>query len=298
MFHNAKHMPIMKSPAVTGANLTCELRFFAAYKVMSSQQVIQPIARALSVIAAMNHHRLSTIRDLHRVTGLPKPTVHRILSTLINCGYVAKDVDQSVYMLTEKVLSLSSGYGKESWLLKAGVPVARGITREVKWPVAIGTYDYNSIVVQYSTRPYSEYVLMGSTVNKRFPLFGSALGQAFLGFCGAAQRDRILDALREDEFQEDAILESDRDIERYIADIRARGFGLRTGKRGESTHMAVPIKSRGEVIAVMGISIFSSCYNDDIAAEYLALLQESCSNIICSMEIMIAESTPDTGSRG
>jgi len=99
-------------------------------------------------------------------------------------------------------------------------------------------------------------------------------------------------------FRKTPFSESDRDIERYIADVRARGFGLRTGKRGESTHMAVPIKSRGEVIAVMGISIFSSCYNDDIAAEYLALLEESCSNIICSMDIMIAESTPDTGSRG
>jgi IclR family transcriptional regulator, mhp operon transcriptional activator len=255
---------------------------------MPSPDVIEPIARALSIIGAMNQHRLTTISDLHRITELPKPTVHRILATLMNCGYVAKDIDRSVYMLTEKVLSLSSGYGKEAWLLQASTPVARKITRDVKWPVAIGIFDYNAMVVQYSTRPYSEFVLQGSTVNKRFQLFKSAMGQAFLGFCEDEQLKTVLGALRDDELQEDPILDDDYLIKRFIADVQARGYGLRKGNRGESTHMALPIKSESEVIGVIGLSIFSSCFNDTVAQEYLALLRESATTIASSMDKMMA----------
>jgi IclR family mhp operon transcriptional activator len=257
---------------------------------MPSSSVIEPIARALSILCAMNQHRMSTISDLHKRTGLPKPTVHRILATLMSCGYVSKDIDRSVYMLTEKVLSLSSGYGKEAWLLQASTPVARKITRDIKWPVAIGIFDYNAIVVQYSTRPYSEFVLQGSTVNKRFELLKSAMGQAFLGFCGDTQRDSILEGLRSDELLDDPLLYEDYKIKRFIAEVRARGYGLRVGNRGESTHMALPIKSDDEVIGVIGISIFSSCFNQEVAQEYHKLLQESSAQITSSMEDMMSHS--------
>jgi len=191
-------------------------------------------------------------------------------------------------MLTEKVLSLSSGYGNEAWLMQASVPVARKITRDVKWPVAIGIFDYNAIVVQYSTRPYSEFVLQGSTVNKRFKLFKSAMGQAFLSFCEKEQRDEILEALRNDELQEDLILQDELKIKNFISEVRLRGYGLRIGKRGESTHMALPIKYNKEVIGVIGLSIFSSCFNDTIAAEYLELLKKSSLEIVESLEEMLS----------
>jgi len=255
---------------------------------MSSSDVIEPIARALSIISSMNQHRLSTISDLYRMTGLPKPTVHRILATLMNCGFVTKDIDRSVYMLTEKVLSLSSGYGNEAWLMQASVPVARKITRDVKWPVAIGIFDYNAIVVQYSTRPYSEFVLQGSTVNKRFKLFKSAMGQAFLSFCEEHQRDEIIMALRNDELQEDSILQEDLKIKSFISEVRSRGYGLRIGKRGESTHMALPIKYGKDVIGVIGLSIFSSCFNETVAKEYLELLKQSSLEIVDSLEEMLS----------
>ncbi len=191
-------------------------------------------------------------------------------------------------MLTEKVLSLSSGYGNEAWLMQASVPVARKITRDVKWPVAIGIFDYNAIVVQYSTRPYSEFVLQGSTVNKRFKLFKSAMGQAFLSFCEKEQRDEILEALRNDELQEDLILQDELKIKNFISEVRLRGYGLRIGKRGESTHMALPIKYNKEVIGVIGLSIFSSCFNDTIAAEYLELLKRSSLEIVESLKEMLS----------
>jgi len=114
------------------------------------------------------------------------------------------------------------------------------------------------------------------------------MGQAYLGFCEETQLQNILQALRDQEVQEDCILESDSKIKRYIAAVQDRGYGLRVGNRGESTHMAIPIKSDHQIIGVIGLSIFSSCFNDKVAKEYLALLRKSAGEIVDSMDKMMA----------
>ncbi|MBN9009232.1 MAG: helix-turn-helix domain-containing protein, partial [Rhizobiales bacterium] len=54
--------------------------------------MIRSTSRGLAVLRAMNARMHSTLADLHRDTGLPKPTVFRILETLRDEGYV-REVD-------------------------------------------------------------------------------------------------------------------------------------------------------------------------------------------------------------
>jgi IclR family mhp operon transcriptional activator len=249
------------------------------YCVVTSD-VIEPIARTFAILRAMNQHRFSTVSDLHRETGLPKSTVHRLLATLIHCGYVTKDVERSVYLLTEKVLELSQGYGQESRLVKASAPIARRLTREIKWPIAIGTFDYDALVVQYSTRPYSHFTLRPSTVNKRFPLFKSAMGQAWFAFILQQRRDEVIAALRADELQQDPIIKNDYQLNLFVRRVQKRGYGLREGTRGESSHISVPILRGSDVLGVIGASIFSSSMDKSVKATYPAMLRQAAIEIV------------------
>ena len=45
--------------------------------------------------------------DLSAATGLHKSTVHRLLASLINLGYVRKDSDSNKYRLTFKLFEIS-----------------------------------------------------------------------------------------------------------------------------------------------------------------------------------------------
>jgi IclR family mhp operon transcriptional activator len=228
----------------------------------------------------MNQRRFSTVSELHRETGLPKSTVHRLLATLIHCGYVEKDIERSVYMLTGEVLALSQGYGQESRLGTAGAPIARRLTREIKWPIAIGTFDYDAIVVQYSTRPWSHFTLRPSTVNKRFPLFKSAMGQAYFSWCSQQARDEIIAALRDDELQQDPIIKSDYQLNLFVRQVLRRGYGLREGKRGESSHISVPILHGNEILGVIGVSVFSSSMDKSVKDNYPAMLNKAANDIL------------------
>ena len=62
---------------------------------------IRSIARALELLNAMNERQPCTLADLHVATGLPKPTVFRILATLKHEGYVKREGGLGQYRLTE-----------------------------------------------------------------------------------------------------------------------------------------------------------------------------------------------------
>ena len=45
------------------------------------------------------------------------------------------------YRLTEKVRQLGSGYSEMAAIVDAGASIALSLTREIRWPLAIGTLD-------------------------------------------------------------------------------------------------------------------------------------------------------------
>ena len=245
---------------------------------------IQPILRALTILQSMNSRQMSTLRQLHQDTQLPKPTIHRLLATLIQGGYVQKTEDLGIYSLTSKVVSLSDGFHNNSYFVEAAAPVAERITRDIKWPVAVGNFDADAMVVRYSTRSHSSMTLRNTTVNQRFSMLVSAMGQAYLGACSAKERHQILTTLRNLEDDKRDKIHSRYHLRILLNKISQRGYGLRIGNKGESTHLSVPVMSHQDVIGVIGISLFSSCYNDEIHNEYLQLLRDAAKDISMQFE--------------
>ena len=60
---------------------------------MSSFVPVQSVLRALDLLAEVNRTSLATVGDLHRRTGLPKPTIVRLLETLMAAGYVVRHIN-------------------------------------------------------------------------------------------------------------------------------------------------------------------------------------------------------------
>ena len=70
---------------------------------------VEALARGLSVIRAFSRERSSmTLSDAARVTGLPKPTVRRVLLTLVDLGYA--ETDGRMFRLAPQVMSLAVAY--------------------------------------------------------------------------------------------------------------------------------------------------------------------------------------------
>ena len=66
------------------------------------EPVIEPIRRAFAVLQALNRRRSTTLAVLAAETGLPGPTVVRLLHTLIALGYASRVSRKAGYRLTTR----------------------------------------------------------------------------------------------------------------------------------------------------------------------------------------------------
>ena len=84
---------------------------------------VESVRRAIHLLHELNRQRVSSVRHLHHATGLPKPTIVRLLDTLIALGYVVNDRRQGGYQVTSLVRSLSAGFHGDPLVVEAARPV-------------------------------------------------------------------------------------------------------------------------------------------------------------------------------
>ena len=154
--------------------------------------VIEPVRRSFAVLEALSHRRSTTLSVLTGETGLPRPTVVRLLHTLITLGYAARVSRQQGYRLTDRVLGFAESIRFVDHLVDAAIPHMRRFTEEHGWPLYLATISQGAIVIRHSTAPESPMSFEGAGLNARRPVLISALGRVWLAFCPEEERRTIL----------------------------------------------------------------------------------------------------------
>jgi IclR family mhp operon transcriptional activator len=234
-------------------------------------EAIRSISRAFAVLRAMNRHQGSELRELRALTGLPSPTVYRILATLRREGYVRAE-GGGRYHLTPRVRELGAGYTEKLLIVDVGAPIALRMTRRIRWPLAIGTLDGDAICVRYSTMPYSPLAVQATTVGHRLGLLESAMGLAYLSFCAAEERAILVDLLRS--APEPGPPTDLARLDDLLKLTRRRGYGLRLPHaRGHSATVAVPVYCGGQVGASLSMTTFGRAMTQATLARHVPILK-------------------------
>jgi IclR family transcriptional regulator, mhp operon transcriptional activator len=229
---------------------------------MSSYAPVTSVMRSLELLAILNRQRISTIEHMHRLTHLPKPTIVRLLETLMAAGYVARDVRGKGYQVTSQVNALSCGFHGAPQVVEAGRAWAQELTRMFSWPAAIAVLDGNAMLVCYTTSGESPIAPYHGLIHKHLGLVTKALGRAYLAFCPPEERRLIYRLLQSSPHPDDTEMEAPEAIERIIRLTRRQGFAERgRGAKPEaSSSVAVPILEHGgsRVLATIGFTYYTS----------------------------------------
>lgn len=250
---------------------------------------IRAVERAMRVLQEMNLQPISTIAHLHARTGLPKPTLVRILHTLEESGYVENDPRQGGYQVSGLVTSLSSGYHKEPMVVEAGRPWAIAVTRKYKWPTSIALLDHDAVVVRFSTVAESSISPFHKTVNMRLPLFTRGLGLAYLAFTDQEEFNLIVDILRRSEDSENALAHHPERLKRLVDQVRETGYATRSSfvEPKNSNTIAVPIfNEEGRVLASLGLTYFTTAFKSEKEAceRYVPVLKSAAGEILLDLK--------------
>src|SRR5258708_9561277 len=142
---------------------------------MPPAAVIQPTRRAFVVLEALNRRRSTTLTVLAVETGLPRPTLVRLLQTLMALGYASHVSREAGYRLTDHVLSLAGGVRFIDHLVDAAIPHLSRFTSEHSWPLYLPTPRAAGMAIRHSTAPESPLSFAAAGYNRQSPMPHGAL---------------------------------------------------------------------------------------------------------------------------
>lgn len=239
---------------------------------------VNGLKRGLAIIAAMSEAGEGTVLEIARQTSIPRPTVHRIIVTLMGLGYVAKTARTGRYRITSKMRELALRSRDSDELLDIAEPVLSRLSADVVWPTDIATYRDLTMEIRVSTHQRSPLSIHGSVTGARFPMLMSSLGLTYLAFSRADVRDEIIRQLKSAGLTYDHSLT---EIKRLLSGTKARGYGLRQGAGVTRTSsFAVPIMHNGRIEACLCmVWIHSALSTAVVVKRYLPRLQAAAQDI-------------------
>ncbi len=242
---------------------------------MSDAKIVRGLLRGLSVLRALNENNYATAMQLARATDLPRPTVYRLLHTLIEAGYVTHAGARDTFRLTNLVRSLSDGFDDEAWVTQVAGPVLAELGDKIVWPADIATFDQDSMVVRETTHRRSPLSINREVPGFRPPVLLSSLGLAYLAWSPERDQEEILRAIAASN-RPDAHLARDREwVKARLAEVRRRGYGFREGGISEKTgSIGVPVMWRDKPLAAINIHyILSALTMEQVVERYLGDLR-------------------------
>jgi len=230
---------------------------------MRSYDPLKTVEKTLVVLEELNRHPARRVSDLKAATGIPAPSLVRILETLVGIGYVRQMSRMSGYCLTDKVQALAAGYHGLPEVFEGAKQAADAFTRDMLWPASIATFDVDAMVVRYSTIPASPLSHKQSTINARLDMLTRGHGRAYLAFCAEEERRHVYDVLVRSSLYHGTVEELEAEMAPVIASARRLGVARRDPQvETETTTLAIPVWVGSRLIATLGTTFFRNSVRD------------------------------------
>ncbi len=188
-------------------------------------------------------------RDLSSRTGIPKPTVSRLLATLVNLGYLRQAADGERYELAAGVLRLSRSFLDGLDIRQHARPLLSALADETGAGCLLGLPDGLDIAIVEACRPRRALLALRLDVGSRVSIAASAMGRACAAALPDADRGALLGRIAETSESPPAEL---RALRTAIDDCRRDGYALSLGAvQTDVNAIAVALRTAdGEILEV------------------------------------------------
>ncbi len=223
------------------------------------------------MLESLNRVRTGTLTEISEATALPKPTTARLLETLIALGYVTRVSRKIGYRITDRVLALAAGVRYIDRLVHAASPEMSAFTAKTGWPVYLGTISDAIVLIRHSTAEQSPLSFETVGYDRKFQIYESALGLAYLAFCSLDERRTIMSTIRMADGVTPMPAQRLRALALELERIRACGYAFTRSSRPRRVNgLAVPIGHGEQVVGALTLRYPKRAMSEDEAASRYA----------------------------
>lgn len=240
---------------------------FSDTSYRESVHMNQSVKKALGLLELFTEDRPElTLKDIADLSGMPKPTVYRLLTTLEASGFLYKikdNVHDSRYRLGLKLLELGQMVSNQLELREISLPFMERLANEINEVIHLVIIHQNKatyIEKVDSTRALRLYTRVG----KSLPLYIGSGPKLLLAFLPEEKQDEILNQPSFNTY----IQGHGRNIENFqseLATIRKTGYAYSVGEQdADTTGISYPVYNHlNEVVAALAVSGLSSHFAGD-----------------------------------
>jgi len=227
----------------------------AEVRAANRNHLIASAAATLDVLEFIGQSgRAMTLTAVAEATGKPKGTVHRMLATLVNTGYLQQDPDNSQYSLTLKLWRLGAAAVGRLDVVKVARPWLERLVAETDETVHMSVLDVSGGIVYISKVESPRSIRVQTQIGQLSPAWCTATGRSILAFNPAAAERVLAVPLQA---RTPKTVTDPRRIRAVLKEIAIAGYAVtRAENHPEMGGIAAPIRDHaGMVIAAVGVGV-------------------------------------------
>jgi DNA-binding IclR family transcriptional regulator len=224
-------------------------------KKQSSVSTLQSVGRAITILKALGDAASDMgVTDLSQRLGLPKSTVHRLLTTLEQEELVEQDPSTEKYRLGVGLVRLAEPVLIRMDLQQVAQPHLRALAEACQETVNLSILTGDDKVINIASFPSPRLVRNVGWIGREMPPHSVSSGKALLAHLPKQRVERIL-AAELPRFTARTITDPTR-LTEDLAQVRQRGYAVAREELEEGlSAVAAPIVDHeGHVIAVISVS--------------------------------------------
>ena len=219
----------------------------------ADKRLLSSLQNALNILKSFTvESPLKGITDLSRELGLGKSTVHRLVTTLANEGFLVKDKETQKYRLGYALLSLSGVMTNTLDLYNESLPIVQNLVDKVNETAHVCILD-GPMVLYLLKVECRQLVRFLTYAGRRNPLHATSSGKVLL-----AHQDQVfIDDYMKHHLKKytDYTITDPVRLSEILDAVRQRGYAVTREEMVEGVHsIAAPIRDyTGKVIAALTV---------------------------------------------
>ncbi|MEP7363086.1 MAG: IclR family transcriptional regulator [Acidobacteriota bacterium] len=185
---------------------------------------VQVLHKAIDILDTLRASPVElSLAALTVQSGMPKPTVYRILATLESRGYLERSA-AATYRMSRKLFDVPHDTTAEQRLVRAARPIMEKLAASSKETLNLGVLDGGEVLV-IETVESQQSVRMASKIgNRRYP-HSTALGKVLLAALSEREALRLVRSRGMPKFTPATIVR-EKDLIVELERVRSQGFAL------------------------------------------------------------------------
>jgi len=216
---------------------------------------IHSVENAFSLLEVLADNGLELgITELCKKISLPKGTVHRLLGTLKNLGYIEQNPQNRKYRLTIKIFNLGTAVTDRIGLVQI-IPYMKKLSRKFNETVNLTILDRDEIIYLYNVG-CDNALKLDLRIGSHQPAYCAAGGKVLLAYLSEQELDGYLQRVKLKSYTPYTVTSKEY-LKKDLKLIRERGYSFVNEEYmvGVSC-VAVPIKDQqGKVCAGLSFSV-------------------------------------------